>query len=79
MNDDAYNAFIEATKMVHITMVVTEETKLKLSAGVSKENWEKYQNGEMTVNDLYHYSHHGDRGYLEFKVTDIKEVKEKKE
>lgn len=64
--------------MKNISMVVTTKTKVKLYASVSDEDWEKYQNGEITVDTLYDCSDLGDlRRQLEFEVTDIRGIKER--
>lgn len=64
--------------MMNISMVVTTKTKLKLYASVFDEDWEKYQNGEITADVLYDCSDLDDlRRQLEFEVIDVRGVKER--
>ena len=63
--------------MKYINMVVKANATYNLFGKVSDEVWEKYQNGEITLNDLYYYYFSiYDKTILDYDITDITHAEE---
>ena len=58
--------------MKYINIVVKANATYNLFGKVTDEIWEKYQNGEITLHDLYYYYFNGyDKTVLDYDITDI--------